>query len=228
MGSNTLKAYSQAAANYDAEPNSLLFTETGTVLALLGLRPGDRLLDAACGTGKYVRAGLEAGAACDGLDFSSEMLALAAAKCPGARLTRHDLMALPLPFADGSFNKIVLAHALWHVGGIDKLFADFARLLASGGRLIVSVTHPEAAFKHFEYRAEDLPCGEEIDISAERQRYSRAEIEAAALAAGLRPVTAETITVDERLRNILAAAAYELVRGTPLILALRFDKNEEN
>lgn len=228
MESNTLKAYSQAAANYDAEPNSVLFTETAAVLALLDLRPGDRLLDAACGTGKYVRAGLEAGADCAGLDFSAEMLALAAAKCPGARFTQHDLMAPPLPFADGAFDKIILAQALWHVGGIDKLFADFARLLAPSGRLVVSVTHPEAAFKHFEYRAEDLPCGEEIDISAERQRYSRAEIEAAALAAGLRGVKAETITVDERLLPVLTSAAYARVLGTPLILALRFDKNEKN
>lgn len=228
MQSNTLKAYCQAAANYDAEPNSVLFTETAAVLALLGLQKGDRLLDAACGTGKYVRAGLEAGADCAGLDFSAEMLSLAAAKCPGARFTRHDLMAPPLPFADGSFNKTVLAHALWHVGGIDKLFADFARLLAPGGRLIVSVTHPEASFKHFEYRAEDLPGGEEIDLSSERHRYSRTEIEAAALAAGLRSVAGETIKVDERLRPVLTAASYERVRGTPLILALRFDKNEKN
>lgn len=224
MGPRTQKAYSQAAANYDAEPNSVLFTETETVLAMLGLRRDDRLLDAACGTGKYVQAGLKAGADCAGLDFSDEMLAQAAAKCPGARFARHDLMALPLPFADGAFTKIVLAHALWHVGAIDKLFADFARLLATGGRLAVSVTHPGASFKQFEYRAEDLPGGEEIDLSAERHRYSQAEIEAAALAAGLRPVPAETIPVDERLLPVLTPAAYERVKGTPLILALRFDK----
>ena len=228
MESNTLKAYSQAAANYDAEPNSVLFTETAAVLALLDLRPGDLLLDAACGTGKYSQAGLKAGADCVGLDFAAEMLARASAKCPGGLFLKHDLMVLPLPFADGSFNKIVLAHALWHVGAIDELFADFARLLAPGGRLVVSVTHPGAAFKHFEYRAEDLPSGEEIDLSAERQRYSRAEIEAAALAAGLRPVEAQTITADERLKPVLTAAAFESVKGTPLILALRFDKNEEN
>ena len=224
MESNTLKAYSQAAANYDAEPNSVLFTETGTVLAMLELSREDRLLDAACGTGKYVQAGLRAGADCAGLDFSDEMLAQAAAKCPGARFTRHDLMALPLPFAAGAFTKIVLAHALWHVGGIAELFADFARLLAPGGRLVVSVTHPGASFKSFEYRAEDLPGGEEIDLSAERHRYSQAEIEAAALAAGLRPAAAGTIPVDERLRPVLVPAAYERVKGTPLILALRFDK----
>lgn len=224
MGPRTQKAYGQAAANYDAEPNSVLFTETADLLALLDLRPGDRLLDAACGTGKYAQAGLKAGADCVGLDFAGEMLAAAAAKCPGGRFLKHDLAVLPLPFAGGSFNKIILAHALWHLGGIAGLFAEFARLLSPGGRLVISVTHPEAAFRDFKYRAEDLPCGEEIDISAERHRYSRAEIEAAALAAGLRPAEARTITVDERLRPVLTAAAFESVKGTPLLLALRFDK----
>lgn len=224
MASNTLKVYSQAAANYDAEPNSVLFTETAAVLALLALRKGDRLLDAACGTGKYAAEALRRGAACDGLDFSSEMLVVAAAKCPGARFTRHDLMALPLPFPDDAFTKIVLAHALWHVSAIDALFADFGRLLAPGGRLLVSVTHPGASFKHLEYRAEDLPGGEELDISGEKRRYSTAEIEAAARGAGLLPKAAETIPVDERLRPVLTAASYEQVKGTPLILVMRFDK----
>jgi SAM-dependent methyltransferase len=224
MESNTQRVYSRAAANYDAEPNSVLFTETGVVLALLDLRGSDRLLDAACGTGKYVQAGLKAGADCVGLDFSDEMLALAAAKCPGAQFTRYDLMAPPLPFAEGTFTKIVLAHALWHIAAIEELFRDFARLLAPGGRLAVSVTHPGASFKDFEYRAEDLPCGEEIGLGAEKRRYSAGEIEAAARAAGLRPVVTETIPVDERLRPVLTAASFERVKGAPLILVMRFDK----
>lgn len=224
MESNTLKAYKQAAATYDAEPNSVLFTETGAVLALLALRRGDRLLDAACGTGKYVQAGFKAGADCVGLDFAAEMLAAAGAKCPGGLFLKHDLMALPLPFADGAFNKIILAHALWHLSGLPALFAEFARLLTPGGRLVVSVTHPEAAFKDFKYRAEDCPGGEDLDLSKERHRYTLEEIKAAALAAGLRSVAAETITVDERLRPILTEESYGQVKGTPLIFALRLDR----
>lgn len=59
MKSNTRKVYSQAAAMYDGEPNSVLFTETGVVLAMLDLRKEDSLLDAACGTGKYVHSVLK-------------------------------------------------------------------------------------------------------------------------------------------------------------------------
>lgn len=224
MESNTLKAYRQAAATYDREPNAVLFTETAAVLALLDLRPGDRLLDAACGTGKYVQAGLKSGADCVGLDFAAEMLAAAGAKCPGGLFLKHDLMALPLPFSDGAFDKIVLAHALWHLSGITALFAEFARLLVPGGRLVVSVTHPEAAFKHFKYRAEDCPGSEDLDLSKERYRYTFEDIKAAALAAGLVPAAGETIRVDERLRPILTEESYGQVKGTPLILALRLDR----
>lgn len=224
MGENTLKAYSQAAPTYDAEPNSVLFAETETVLALLALRHGDRFLDAACGTGKYAAEAAALGATVTGLDFSPEMLALAAAKCPAGKFLRHDLMSGPLPFPDGAFDRVVLAHALWHLAGIAGIFSEFARVLARGGRLIVSVTHPEAAFKRFSYRAEDLPGGEETDLGDEKRRYSRAEIEEAARAAGLVPAGAEIIPVDERLRGILTAGSYDEVLGTPLILALRFDK----
>lgn len=225
MESNTQKAYSQAAATYDAEPNSVLFTETGAVLAMLDLCEGDSLLDAACGTGKYVQAGLKTGAACAGLDFSGEMLAIAAGKCPGGRFLRHDLMTAPLPFADGSFTKIVLAHALWHLAGPGALFGEFARLLRPGGRLVVSVTHPEAAFRCFKYRAEDCPGGEDFDLSRERYRYSFEEIKAAALAAGLGLAASETVLVDERLRPVLTEESYELASGTPLILVVRLDKS---
>lgn len=224
MESKTRKVYSLAAATYDAEPNSVLFMETETVLAMLDVRKGDVVLDAACGTGKYVLETLKIGADCVGPDFSGEMLSTAAMKCPGARFVRHDLLSRPLPFAEGAFSKIVLAHALWHVAGIDELFKDFSRLLRPGGRLVVSVTHPDAPFALFKYRAEDYPCGEEIDISSEKRRYSSDAIEKTALAAGLRPGAAGTVRVDERLRTILTGDSYEQVKGVPLILALQFLK----
>ncbi|MHB0996704.1 MAG: class I SAM-dependent methyltransferase [Elusimicrobiales bacterium] len=224
MGAKTRKVYELAAATYDAVPNSVLFTETETVLAMLSAGKGDRVLDAACGTGKYVIETLKTGAVCVGLDFSGEMLAIAATKCPGVRFVKHDLMSLPLPFAAGTFTKIVLAHSIRHIAAIDRLFTDFARLLKPDGGFVVSITHPDAAFNKFKYRSKDCDSGEDIDISDEKYRYSSDEIEKAGLAAGLRLKDAKTIRVDARLSQILTAASYEQTKGDPLILVLHFLK----
>jgi SAM-dependent methyltransferase len=69
---------------------------TGHVLALarrLGLC-GTTLLDLACGTGKSFLPFLARGFQVTGCDISSEMLANAARKAPGARLVRADLRDL--------------------------------------------------------------------------------------------------------------------------------------
>lgn len=224
MGQKTRQAYERAAEFYDAEPNSVLFTETRTVLELLAPGPGDALLDAACGTGKYLAEALRAGASAAGLDFSEEMLRRAGVKCPGARLLRHDLERLPLPFGDGEFSKIVVAHGMRHVGGAAGLFAEFARLLRGGGALVVTITHPESKFGLFKYRAPDLDTGEDPDLTGEKHAYSREELLAAAAAVGLKPAGAAEILVDERLAGILTESSYAAARGTPLILALKWLK----
>lgn len=224
MGERTRQAYERAAQFYDAEPNSVLFTETETVLEMLGLRPGESLLDAACGTGKYLSAALNSGAAATGLDFSESMLRRAAANCPGARLVRHDLETLPLPFPDGVFSRAVIAHALRHVGGAGALFGEFARVLAPGGALVASITHPEARFREFEYRVPDLDTEEGPDLSGERHPYSRADLLAAAAGAGFRPAGEAEIPVDLRLAGLLTEISFSAVRGTPLILALKWLK----
>src|SRR3954465_10324868 len=59
----------------------------------LGLR-GRRLFDAACGTGKSFLPFVERGYTVTGCDISAEMVALASAKSPRARLFVADLRTL--------------------------------------------------------------------------------------------------------------------------------------
>src|SRR4051794_17843034 len=66
------------------------------------VRPGDRVLDAACGTGDLALADVRAGAdRVTGLDFSERMLERARRKAP-LDWVRGDMLALP--FADGTFD----------------------------------------------------------------------------------------------------------------------------
>ena len=46
--------------------------------------------------------------------------------------------SLPLPFADGAFDAILCLDALNHLPGRAGVFADWARLLVPGGRLLVT------------------------------------------------------------------------------------------
>ena len=56
----------------------------------------------------------------------------------GAGALRAADASLPLPFAEGSFDAILCLDALNHLPGRAGVFADWARLLVPGGRLLVT------------------------------------------------------------------------------------------
>jgi demethylmenaquinone methyltransferase/2-methoxy-6-polyprenyl-1,4-benzoquinol methylase len=97
---------------------------------LAGLEPAVTL-DVACGTGfltRHLRGPLTA------IDQSAEMVAVAAGRLPGARVLRGE--AAPLPFDDGTFDRVVTSHFYGHL-----LPAERAPFLAEarrvGGGLVV-------------------------------------------------------------------------------------------
>ena len=77
-----------------------------------GLRPGGSALDVACGSGKLTAelAKLAADGRVVGLDFSSEMLAVARREYPEIEFVVGD--ALHLPFDDASFDASTIAFGL--------------------------------------------------------------------------------------------------------------------
>src|SRR5881296_4216257 len=66
------------------------------------VRPGDRVLDACCGTGDLALAAERVGGQVVGLDFSERMLERARRKSASVEWVRGDL--LELPFEDASFD----------------------------------------------------------------------------------------------------------------------------
>jgi ubiquinone/menaquinone biosynthesis C-methylase UbiE len=69
--------------------------EAQAVLELAAPSPGERVLDAGCGTGLYTRRQLERGAVVSGIDADPGMLAAARLKAPAATLVEGDVTALP-------------------------------------------------------------------------------------------------------------------------------------
>ena len=111
-----------------------------------GVKPGDRCLDCACGTGDLTQA-LAATEASEviGLDFTQEMLDLAEVKrtAPKGAPKNADKItylqgdAMALPFDDNSFDVLTIAFGVRNVQSPAKAVAEFHRVLRPGGRLVI-------------------------------------------------------------------------------------------
>jgi demethylmenaquinone methyltransferase / 2-methoxy-6-polyprenyl-1,4-benzoquinol methylase len=113
------------------------------------VRPGDSVLDAACGTGDLAIADLKAGAAdVTGLDFSGPMLERARRKEPRAQWVQGDLLALP--FGDGSFDAATVGFGVRNVADLELSLRELRRVLRPGGRLaILEITQPRGILRPF-------------------------------------------------------------------------------
>ncbi len=120
-------------------------TEPGVERILERVQSGQRFLDLGCGQGRVALL-LPAGTAYIGVDFSSEMIALArkkaAAEDISARFLVADLLEEPwLPGVEGEFDWILLRAVLHHVPGFTRrveVVHRAAERLAPGGRLVVA------------------------------------------------------------------------------------------
>jgi demethylmenaquinone methyltransferase/2-methoxy-6-polyprenyl-1,4-benzoquinol methylase len=113
------------------------------------VRPGDRVLDACCGTGDLAIAAQAAGASSVvGLDFSAAMLARARRKAPDVTFIEGDLLALP--FHDASFDVAVVGFGIRNVADLEGGLRELQRVLRQGGRLgILEITTPRGALAPF-------------------------------------------------------------------------------
>jgi demethylmenaquinone methyltransferase/2-methoxy-6-polyprenyl-1,4-benzoquinol methylase len=116
--------------------------------AAAAVQKGDRVLDAACGTGDLAIADAKAGAASvTGLDFSEQMLARARRKAP-LEWVQGDMLALP--FDDASFDAATVGFGVRNVADLELALRELRRVLRPGGRLaILEITQPRGAMKPF-------------------------------------------------------------------------------
>jgi len=114
-------------------------------LERLRVRPGERVLDAGCGEGRHCFGALERGAHVVGLDLDLASLRANA----GALRERADACgrlgalirgnAFRLPFADGSFDKVICSEVMEHVHDYRAAARELARVTRPGGCLAVTI-----------------------------------------------------------------------------------------
>jgi demethylmenaquinone methyltransferase/2-methoxy-6-polyprenyl-1,4-benzoquinol methylase len=119
------------------------------IAATAVVRPGDRVLDAACGTGDLALAARGAGAAeVVGVDFSPRMLERARRKSPAIEWVQGDI--LELPFADASFDAATVGFGVRNVADLERGLRELRRVLRPGGRLaVLEITTPRGPLRPF-------------------------------------------------------------------------------
>jgi len=115
----------------------------------LGLKSGERLLDAGCGEGRHSIEGMIRGARVWGMDmdmpsllkarFNLGMMAKAKMTHPEGRYLTHIGDARHLPFPDETFDRVICSEVMEHVDDDNRACAEMVRVLKTGGTIAITV-----------------------------------------------------------------------------------------
>ena len=135
--------WDKAAPFYERSWHAQLQPAQDALIALADLKPGERVLDAACGSGlvTFRAAALTApGGQVIGTDISEQMIVAARGASGGVGNVRFERMDVEdLKFSDGLFDAALCALGLMYVPDAEKSVRELHRVLRPGGRAVAAV-----------------------------------------------------------------------------------------
>lgn len=109
-------------------------------MAQLPLRRGDRLLDAACGTGNLAVFAARAGCLVHGVDIATNLIAQARQRARAEKLdiTYTEGDAEAMPYDNASFDKVVSMYGVMFTPQPERIVDEFRRVTRSGGMIALA------------------------------------------------------------------------------------------
>jgi SAM-dependent methyltransferase len=212
----TLRAYERWAPIYPpVAHNPLMRVEQTAMLEVWPAVSGCRVLDLACGSGRYSRLLWKAGATdVVSLDFCMPMLQQVSGP------SRVCASMMRLPFLPEAFDAVVSGLALGHATGLGPWMVEVARVLRPGGTLVYSDFHPDAAEAGLTRSFKDE---NDTSCTVPHQLYSVDGQLDAARAAGLKIEAVREVRVGVELREAFPGSEsfYREWRDLPIVLVIR-------
>jgi ubiquinone/menaquinone biosynthesis C-methylase UbiE len=134
--------WDRAVGSYEDSWKEQLEPAQTRMLELAELKPGERVLDVACGTGLVtVRAGSAVGSDGEvvGTDISEAMVDTAREQTGLAHVRYERGEAEKIGFDDGSFDAVLCGLGMMYVPSPPEALAEFKRVLRDGGRASIAV-----------------------------------------------------------------------------------------
>jgi ubiquinone/menaquinone biosynthesis C-methylase UbiE len=158
------EGYERWAPNYDHFPNPLLAREQRHLLPLLTDLQNKRVLDLACGTGRWLETlTLQGGKSGAGVDCSIAMLRVGSKKsCITGRLARAT--SENLPFGTAVFDLAICSFALGHLPDLGSTLRELARVTRPRADVFVSDLHPDSYARGWRVGFRDQGSALEIEM----------------------------------------------------------------
>lgn len=110
--------------------------EKNALFSLVSFNPGDKVLDAGCGTGVYLEELVRLGLDVTGVDKDEGMLEYASSsRGRGATFIKATLQ--DLPFESSSFDKVISVCTLEFIDDSPRVFTELSRVLKKDGILLI-------------------------------------------------------------------------------------------